>query len=180
MLASISDHRGNWVRSGVRWPRITAVMEIVETQQRVGDQWGRDLLAECGHQAELRLPCVAEHLEEVVHFHTTGEGVEAVLGGEAWHEEFILSRVGILPESFLGMRERLGGIVRGHAYHRYTRGESAKQEFPENMVAAHETTENGDADRVWRSLGVVEGRMFAENPWILCHRGEHRVHVRLG
>jgi len=145
MLPPVADHGCDRVGARVRRPGVSAVMEVVEAQRWVVDKRGRDLLAEGGHKAKLRLPIVQEHLVKLGRLDAADEHREAMLCSESRHEQFVVPSVRILPEPHVGVCERLVWVVCGDTRHRDPVSEFAGQQFLEQMVVAHETTEYGNA-----------------------------------
>jgi hypothetical protein len=152
-----------------------AVMEVVETEARVVDQRAGNLLAERGHHAQLRPPLVQERGEELRRLHPPGEHRQAVRPGEARHEQFVGAVMGILPEPFFGVDERLRRVVGGDAGDRDPLREVPGQQFLEHMVTSQETAQDRYADLGGRRRRCQWGEAKRQKRRLPCVGGE-RVH----
>ena len=72
---------------------------------------------------------------------------------------FVVPVVRILPQPDPGVRECLGRVVGGDANHDHPACERAEQQFPKNVVTAHEAAEDGDASLAARRAEVDCGRI---------------------
>lgn len=121
------------------------MVEIEKPAGRKIEKRRRNLLAERGHQAKLRLPLVQEQRIKLWRFNSTSEHRQTLLGRKTRDEQFILSTVRVFPQADVGVRKWLSWVVSGDTGDLNVIRQCTTEEFFENMVAAHETPKDSDA-----------------------------------
>lgn len=111
--ATIPNHRGDGVGPRIGRPMDIAVVEIEEPLPGDFEDPARDLLTERRHETQVGAPSIAEEVKKFRRLNSSVEDGNSVRSGQQVHEQFLGSRVGILPQSPLGVGEGLRRVVRG-------------------------------------------------------------------
>ena len=144
LRTSVADHGGDGVGSGIGRPGGVAVMEVVEAERRDLEHRAGNLLAEGGHQAEVRTPAVFQDSEKFRRLNTPVVERQTVRPGKESDQEFLGSGVRILPKPDLGMGEFLGRVIGRDADHVHELCERRFEQFAEEMEPAVEAPEDND------------------------------------
>jgi hypothetical protein len=142
LRTTVADHGRDGVGAGIGGPGRVAVMEVVEAHRRDFEDASRDLLAEGGHQAEVRTPAVPEAVEKFRRLNTAVVEREVIRAGEEADQEFLGPGVRVLPQPDLGMREVLPRVVGDDADDLDLSGEGRFEEFAQEMEPAIEAAED--------------------------------------
>lgn len=142
LRTSVADHGGDGVGAGIGRPGGVAVVEVEEAERRNLEHRTGDLLAEGGHQAEVRTPPVFQDSEKFRRLNTPVVERQVIRPGEESDQEFFGAGVRVLPEPDLGMGEVLGGVIGRDADHVHELGERRLEEFAQEMESAIEAAED--------------------------------------
>jgi hypothetical protein len=139
---SVADHGGDGIGPGIGGPGCVTVMEVVEAHRRDLEDASRDLLAEGGHQAQVRTPAVPEAVEKFRRLNTSIVEREVIRAGEESDQEFLGPGVRVLPQPDPGMGEVLSRVVGDDADDLDLSGEGRFEEFAQEVEPTIEAAED--------------------------------------
>lgn len=142
LRASVADHGGDGVGSGIGRPGGVAVVEVVEAERRDLEHRAGNLLAEGGHEAEVRSPTVFQDSEKFRRLNTPVVERQTVRPGKESDQEFLGSGVRVLPQPDPGMSEVLSRVVGDNADDLDLSGEGRFEEFAQEVEPAIEAAED--------------------------------------